>query len=263
MNAFLTGSLLAASMVLGQHGEPVIPPGLYVTPAQMSKRSEPKTPAGPYVTPAQMMKPSQPAQRPILNWFNREDRPIITRIQNWFKRDPQEQPQPGPFIPSSRGGIQRETPAPPPLFKPSAPANDFPRRLPASQLKTSGKVLAQQPAAMDAQQASLQQADFPKRASSPILPQFANKMGRDEHFEWITGQFEFENGNYVVYYATPETIDKYNGRVVLMPKQGDLKQFRKGDLISIRGQLTQRPSTQGFVPIYRIQEASLIERAKN
>ena len=98
---------------------------------------------------------------------------------------------------------------------------------------------------------------------NPILPNLVNKIGRDEKFEWITGQIEVENGNFVMYYATPETVDKYNGRIALVPQKADLSQFRHGDLVSVRGQLAQRPSSQGMVPIYRITHASLIERPKS
>jgi hypothetical protein len=87
-------------------------------------------------------------------------------------------------------------------------------------------------------------------------------MGRDEKFEWVTGQLEIENGNYVIYYATPETIDKYNGRIVLSPQKADMSQFRKGDLVSVRGELIQRSSANGMIPVYRITHASLIERPK-
>jgi hypothetical protein len=101
-----------------------------------------------------------------------------------------------------------------------------------------------------------------KSAKNPILPQLANKIGRDEKFEWVTGQFETESGNLVLYYATPDTVDKYHGRIVLMPDKIELKQYRSGDLVSVRGQLTQRQTMQGIVPIYHVSMATLIERQK-
>ena len=95
-----------------------------------------------------------------------------------------------------------------------------------------------------------------------IRPQLATKIGRDEKFEWITGQFEVENGSLVLYYATPETIDKHSGRIVLQPQQVDMSQFRRGDLISVRGQIVQIRTAQGMIPAYRLTTANLIERPK-
>ena len=116
------------------------------------------------------------------------------------------------------------------------------------------------PNAKEFQQVSLLGAS--KDAKSPIRPDLANKIGRDEKFEWITGQFEIESGVFVLYYATPETVDKYNGRIVLQAEKADLKQFRRGDLVSVRGLVTQRQTTQGIVPTYHVSMASLIDRPK-
>ena len=101
-----------------------------------------------------------------------------------------------------------------------------------------------------------------KAAKNPILAQFAEKTGRDEHFEWITGQLEVENGAYVIYYASPETVDKYQGRIVLQPQQVDMKEMHRGDLISVRGQVIQRGTMQGGGAVYRLTSAIVIERSK-
>src|SRR5437867_3208367 len=112
MSHLFSGSLLAASMLLGQTGDKTVVPA----------------------TPAVQQTPTR---GPILGWFQREDRPVINRIQGWFRRDqPEAQPQ------------------------------------------------------------------------------------------------------------------------------ADMSQFRKGDLVSIRGQLVQRPAGNGMIPIYRVTQASLIERPK-
>lgn len=236
---------------------PMLPPAQpsNVVPAQNT------VPAPPVVT----QQPSQPSQRPILGFFTREDRPILNRIQGWFKRDdPQQQPPQG-----YRSGQVIRDPAPPttpPAFNPPMPApggSDFPRRLPnpSSQASFPADPLAKEStgiSATDIQLASLQQAI----QNSPIRRDLANKIGRDEKFEWITGQFEIENGNFVLYYATPETVDKYNGRIVLLPDKTDLKQYRRGDLISVRGQVSQRTTMQGMVAIYHVTLATLIDRPK-
>ena len=47
-----------------------------------------------------------------------------------------------------------------------------------------------------------------------------------------------------------------------VPHEADLNEFRRGDLVSIRGQLVQRQSTNGIIAIYRVSHASLIERLK-
>src|SRR5262249_39392650 len=118
------------------------------------------------------------------------------------------------------------------------------------------------PSNTNVQQTALQIA-LPTNTKNPIRPEFANKIGRDEKFDWITGQIEMENGNMMLYYSPPEVIDSFHGRIVLLPQGADLAQFKKGDMISVRGQLVQRQSPQGVIPIYRVTQANLIERPKN
>ena len=95
VNPILSSGLLAASMLLGQTGEPTTGGGTTIVPAP------------PTMQPTQ---PAQPTQRPVLGWFTREDRPIMNKIQGWFKRD-QPEAKPGPYIPA-RGGVIREPDAP-------------------------------------------------------------------------------------------------------------------------------------------------------
>lgn len=232
MSQFISSGLLAASMLLGQPGEP----GKIV-------------PSGPVVQQA------QPARGPIIGWMKRDDRPVLNRIQGWFKRD---QPDTSSKY-VQPNVIKKETEAPPIITPPTS--NDFPRKLPnpTSQTPAKKEVIVVKEATKTVQQAAATQPD---KAKSPILPQLANKMGRDDKFEWITGQLEIEHGAYVIYYATPETIDKYQGRMVLTAQPADMKDLRKGDLISIRGQLVQRPAGQATITTYRVTHASLIERPK-
>lgn len=246
MNAILSSSLLAASMFLGQTTEP---------PA---KSAVPPPPT------MQAMQPAQQPKGPILGFFGREERPILHKIQGWFKRDPQDTKK---DVPNNFPGKDiRESP-PITTPTPSAPgSNDFPRKLPnpSSKATTKTEVIAKEatPATKEVQQASLKQAGIANAAKSPILAQLANRIGRDEKFEWITGQLEIENGSPVLYYATPETVDKFNGRIVLQPQKVDMSQFRRGDLVSVRGQMVQSKMAQGMIPAYRVSTASLIERPK-
>jgi hypothetical protein len=235
----LSSGLLAATMLLGQTGGPPTGSGQAIVPA------------------APAVQQTQPMPRPIIGWFSRDDRPVLHRIQAWLKRDQPEGQQQGKSMSPSRGGVIREPDRP--RFLESVPAPeppmDFPRKMPNPQSKTPA-------APPELQPASLQSAARAPSTKGPILAQHAKRVGRDEKFEWVTGQIETENGSYVMYYATPESIDKYHGRIVLAPQKVDLSQFRRGDLVSVRGQLVQQPTTQGIIPTYRVSFASLIERPK-
>ncbi|MBV9464420.1 MAG: hypothetical protein JO317_09345 [Verrucomicrobiae bacterium] len=268
MNALLSSGLLAASLMLGQAEAPN---QLQLTQGKIIVQDASPTPLQPAPMQAQ---PGQP-QRPILGWFQREERPFLSKVGNWFKRGGDNQDG------GQRGGVIRES-APPPLIAPSTSPNDFPRKLPSSQGQINVQPMSMNkyptptqtaapkplpltpvnnPAPLKSVEPINMQAAAPK-VKSPILPQFAEKMGRDERFEWITGQLEIEGNNYVIYYATPETVDKYNGRIFVVAQQNELNTFRRGDLISVRGQMTQRQTAQGIMPVYRIEQANLIERPR-
>lgn len=154
----------------------------------------------------------------------------------------------------------------PPLGVPTSPS-DFPRRMPNPQSRVEkgepaiASAVSAQP--VKGSRVEVNPATFRKaNEKSPILPALANKIGRDEKFEWITGQLEVENGGFVIYYATPETVDTYHGRVALQT-QTDMSKFRRGDLISVRGQLVHRGGRIGRDgPVYRVTAADLIERPR-
>ncbi len=259
MNTILSGSLLAASLMLAQ---PAAVPKL--TPLGESRINIEDTAP----TPLQQVqaKTPMPGQRPFVGWFQREEKPILSKMQNWFKPYQPDRNGPAPtFLQPARGGVIRET-APTPIV-PAPPINDFPRKLPnpATQLKAQPTSMARDLpyTPKNVQQTTNYQPGYmPKNIQSPIHPQFADKIGRDDRFEWITGQLEVENNNLVIYYATPETVDKYHGRVFLIPQKDELNAFRRGDLISVRGQLLQRPTAQGIVPVYRVEQAHPIERPR-
>jgi hypothetical protein len=258
MSAILGNSLLAASLLLGQPAS--TPPASKQGEVVQVQNNGPTVP---------MLQPPQPQPqptRPILGFFRNEERPIWTKLTSWFKRDNQEQPQPMTTTQPLRGGtVIRETTPPPVLNSgptPSLTPGDFPRRMPSPSSKIT---IPEPPVAKETgkqiQQTTVSQVAVP-RTKSPIKTELANRIGRDEKFEWITGQFEIENGNPVLYYATPETVDKYHGRIVLATEQTDLKQYRRGDLLSVRGTVSQRQTMQGIVPTYHVTMASLIERPK-
>jgi hypothetical protein len=258
MNPLWSGGVLAAALLLGQTSEPPSVP-----PSGGEKSVSPSSVPPPPSLPANPAPATQPPQRgPIISFFTREDRPVLSKITSWFRREPSETP-PQPM----KGLLQRDpaAPATTPATPTPPPANDFPRRLPnpSSKATTPTVTVAKQTdAPKEVVQTSVQQTSTAKAVKSPIRAQFANKMGRDEKFEWITGQLEMESGVYVLYYATPETVDQYHGRMVLHPQQVDMKELRRGDLVSVRGQLVQRSVTQGMGPVYRLTSANLIERPK-
>jgi hypothetical protein len=178
--------------------------------------------------------------------------PILSRIQSWFgkRSTPTTTSVPATTFPT-------ETAPPPTLAPAPTKSNDTPRKMPTTlqtapsggQVRVTTQGQAITPTAMQS---------LPVPASSPILPANANRIGRDEKFEWVTGQLEVEKGQLVLYYATPETVDPHHGRILLSAQKVDLRSFRSGDLISVRGTLHAGHGT----PTYQLTSADLIEKAK-
>ena len=151
-----------------------------------------------------------------------------------------------------------------PLVIPTTPTPlEYPKRLPnaVSQNNTPQQPPVGSPleSATPVLQTTL---EIPGGVKSPILPQLADKIGRDDRFEWITGQLEVEAGGYFLYYATPDTVDTYDGRVSLHPQQLDMSSYRRGDLVSVRGELSQRLTPEGRSPVYRASDIQLLERVR-
>ena len=95
----------------------------------------------------------------------------------------------------------------------------------------------------------------PARRPSKINPKFANKIGHEDDYSWITGQLDQEGGRWIIRYATPETVDRFHGELPLVAGV-NLNGLRVGDLVSATGQvLGQGDRTQ-----YRVVAISLIER---
>ncbi len=270
VNAILSSSLLATGMFLGQGGDTPSGPTIITntSPTPLTTQLVPQgTPVqqGPIIGQSQPQQQQQQQQsRPLFGWFNREDRPIMSKIQGWFKRDTQDTPaQPAKLFGPRTTNTPRDIVTPPPVITspPTVPSNDVPRKLPnpSSQngqprdLIVSASTTSKVTEAPAVQQSTVRY---------PIAAQFTNKIGRDDKWEWATGQIEVENGYYVLYYATPETEDSHRGRIVILPVQVDMSQFRRGDLISVQGSLARGQTKMGVVPVYRISHASLIERAK-
>lgn len=95
------------------------------------------------------------------------------------------------------------------------------------------------------------------RPVSPISAKFVNKIGHEEDYSWVTGQLFQENGRWVIRYATPETVDRYNG-VLMLATEGALTKVQPGDLVSARG--TVVPNARAGMAIYRATSVDVIER---
>lgn len=90
-----------------------------------------------------------------------------------------------------------------------------------------------------------------------ILPKYVNRIGHEEDFSWVTGQLGSENGHWVIHYATPDTVDNFHGKLVLMGNV-NMTGYQLGDLISVQGGLTAQSGRLSGV--YQVHNISLIER---
>lgn len=117
----------------------------------------------------------------------------------------------------------------------------------------SATVPASSPAAIPTAKVPASPAELASRPNR-ISPALVDKVGRDEKFAWITGQLRNENGRWVLWYATPEVIDPYEGRLPLLT-DADMSKFRDGDLVSVSGQVV----TQGRTAAYRTQRVDPIQ----
>lgn len=218
-----------------------------------------------------------------------DNRPVLSRVKNWFGRGdngPQRMetaPMTGPTVimqPSATGqeyyrrlpttnepplgavpaqpAVRPERVAPSSLRPaPLAPQSEKPLTIevepidfrPAGQAKgTAPVIVTPAPVSSMAQVA-------PSTRPNPISPRLVNKVGQPGDYSWITGQLEIRNGTAMVHYATPETVDRYDGTLVLAT-DANLSNFRSGDLVSVRGSVQQH----GRGAIYRVQTIDLIER---
>jgi hypothetical protein len=254
--------VIAASLLLGQTVQAPVTSG----PPQTSSKV--------YVYNNGVLVPYNDAQKGAL--FGQQPttteshHPILTKIHGWFKRgnnnnstsnriNTSETPPPPTIISEPPLGQPAGKLLPPITSPPATPSTnpgDFPRKMPTTIQSSTRSIDANVQVKGDTiSPAGLQ--SLPTPAKTPILPSNANRVGRDEKFEWITGQIEMEKGQYVLYYATPETVDTYHGRIQLSAQKVDMHGFSSGDLISVRGHL----HTGGTVT-YQLTSADLIEKAK-
>ncbi len=249
-----TLSLVAASVLLGQTTD------YPVGPAAPSAKV--------YVYSNGVLVPYSGPQGATVTQQPVDNHPLLTKIQGWFgKRStptntiPMETAPPPTIVNSPTPKIitmPTTTPQSLPAAPAAVPAADYPRKMPTSlQSPAAGSEVHVTPNAGTVSPAVLS-STLPVPAKSPILPANANRIGRDEKFAWVTGQLEMEKGQYVLYYATPETVDPYHGRIMLNPQRVDLHMFHSGDLVSMRGQLLTGHGT----PVYQLTDANLIEKAK-
>jgi hypothetical protein len=108
--------------------------------------------------------------------------------------------------------------------------------------------------------------DQPKPAApANMRPRYADKVGHEDDYSWITGQLYYlhvDGGVWVVRYATVDTEDKYGGSVVLAPTV-PMNVFREGDLVSVRGEIMNNGRPAGHVggALYRAAHIDMVERA--
>ena len=69
-----------------------------------------------------------------------------------------------------------------------------------------------------------------------IMPRLVSKIGHEKDFSWITGQLGQQNGQWVIFYATPGTVDDFGGKLVLN-YHGDMTGLQAGDLICVWGKV--------------------------
>ena len=262
-----TFPLLAASLLLGQ------------TPVYPATSAPPASSKGYFYSDGTLV-PSANGQQTTLSGQPIADshHPILSKIHSWFKRSSTN----GSTITSTSNSagttstirvnetapppISGDMPAPPkiittpppPIAVPQATTpGDVPRKMPTSfPGPASGSEVRATPTPDTVTPAALKA--LPTPAKSPILPGNAQRIGRDAKFAWVTGQLEMEKGQYVLYYATPETVDPYHGRIMLNPQKLDLRSFHSGDLVSVHGQLHAGHNT----PVYQVTSADLIEAVK-
>lgn len=218
--------LLTASLWAGQtyHGQTIN------TPQSAGNCTCQSGPSG----PVHALPGSQP---PLLNRGSifGPNRPILRKIGSLFGKKDQANP---------------------------VPMADFPRRMPNS-LGVEGPLLRPLEAPFVNQPGGLKpishQTIVASKKPTPILPKFAAKIGHEDDFSWVTGQLQHENGTWVIYYATPETVDRYEGKLLLHPA-GDMANLQSGDLVSAHGNVVHLPS--GRQAAYRATRVDLIERGR-
>jgi hypothetical protein len=129
-----------------------------------------------------------------------------------------------------------------------------------------GVVVMSGPQMMGAAPAIMQAgATEPAVLPAGVRKSYADKVGHEADYSWITGQLFFvhaDGGLWVLRYAGVDSEDRYGGSVVLSPSVS-MRNFREGDLVSVRGEIVGegRASRSLGAPLYRPSAIDMIERA--
>jgi hypothetical protein len=93
-----------------------------------------------------------------------------------------------------------------------------------------------------------------------MTPKELEKVGHDQDYGWITGKLaRVAGGHWVLYYAGPYEVDRYDGCVMLAPR-ADMGKFHDGDLVCVVGRVlpTRAPRPHAGA-VYEATEINLIE----
>jgi hypothetical protein len=210
-----------------------------------------------------------------------EERPsFMQRVRNFFggkKKDDAVEMQAAPVV-TSEPPVEQSKPGmrlfqrlpkdntPAPTVDPSAPAP-----LPPAAVKivtpTDYKSTASTPATATqipsaaplapVKNAFVATAPVSANRANKLSPDLISKVGHAEDYSWITGQIRIENGVHVLYYATPEVIDRFGGSVVLHSST-DLRSIPEGAHVCARGSVSQ----SGSVNIYRVQAIDVLSGSR-
>lgn len=185
--------------------------------------------------------------QPVYVEAPRENRPILSGLKRVFG-----------------GGSMKETAAtgePMTIQQVPATMTSYPRKMPAGDAAPIAPPPSQLAPASGPQTNVAPISHNVVAAQTPayqINPKLAGKIGRDDDFGWVTGQLQANpDGSYVIHYAPEGTIDKYQGRLSLHTSGVDMRRFRDGDLVSVRGGLYTQT---GYATVYRATGIDLIER---
>jgi hypothetical protein len=261
-----TLSLMAASLLLGQSAD---------VPAQTPLPPSTKV----YVYNNGVLVPASNAEKAsfVGQTTTEDNHPILTRIQSWFTRRSSDRnsetvvstPMPASAsaqpvsvttttMPTATTMVKVQTAPAQAVMSPTAGGDAYPRKMPAAYQSAPSNSDVMVVTTNSTPPSAVAGSALPAPSPNPILPANANRIGRDEKFGWITGQLAIEKNQYVLYYATPETVDTYHGRILLNPQKVDMRNYHNGDLISVHGHLSAGHGTA----IYQLTGADLIDRAK-
>jgi hypothetical protein len=259
--------LLAAGLLLGQTADMPVPTNLPPS-------------AKVYMYNNGVLVPVNNGQKSsvITQTSGEDSHPFLSKIQGWFTKrgsDPAPMTVTSPMMtPSPPVSMTTTTPTQAPMVTvPTAPAQavmtpmttggEYARKMPTTTTTTTFQAPPPNTEVIvmtsnSPPPSAVAGKTMPAPAASPILQGNLHRIGRDDKFTWVTGQLEIEKGQYVLYYATPDTVDAHHGRILLNPQKVDMRNFHAGDLISVRGQLHAGHG----VAIYQLTGADLIDRAK-